>query len=254
MRPGSRSRSWPIDLQLFQMKFFSENCKWEILELGTTRSSSIHWIPKRKGWLNEIPRWSLRDWKITYFTHDASLDSASRTWKPEASSDRELTVVSLGNYEHIHPSLMMGSRYRRFWKTPFIDITPDVLGLSRPTMSSTLQTTQTITIFYFAAASTATGKTTEQMPIPSSGLSLSSLSNHLTLCYPNTNLGRVLETSQWCVNEEMVDDPVSVTLMGGEQVAVIPPVSGGWTAEPECSDRIRDFWYDEKLSAKNGGG
>jgi len=92
---------------------------------------------------------------------------------------------------------------------------------------SSLQTTQTITIVYFAAASTATGKTTEQISIPSSGLPLSSLSNHLTLHYPNTNLGRVLEISQWCVNEEMVDDPVSVTLMGGEQVAVIPPVSGG---------------------------
>lgn len=190
------------------------------------------------------------------FAHDVSSDSTSRTWKPEASSDENgnwlLSANRLGNYEHIHH--YDGFEISSILKDSLIQfIHPDVLDLSRPTMSSTLQTTQTITILYFAAASTATGKTTEQISIPSSGLPLSSLSNHLTLCYPNTNLGMILETSQWCVNEEMVDDPVSVTLMGGEQVAVIPPVSGGWIAEPELSDYIRNFWY-EKFSAKNDGG
>lgn len=92
---------------------------------------------------------------------------------------------------------------------------------------STPTTQVTITILYFAAASTATGKTTEQIPIPSSGLPLSSLSSHLASRYPNTGLDKVLQTSQWSVNEEMVDDPASVTLTGGEEVAVIPPVSGG---------------------------
>jgi molybdopterin converting factor subunit 1 len=90
---------------------------------------------------------------------------------------------------------------------------------------ATPQSQPSITILYFAAVSTATGKTTEQIPIPSSGLPLSSLSSHLASRY--TDLEKVLNTSQWSVNEEMVDDPSSVTLRGGEEVAVIPPVSGG---------------------------
>jgi len=45
--------------------------------------------------------------------------------------------------------------------------------------------------------------------------------------HPNTNLGKVLEGSQWSVDEEMVDDPQAVELKGEEEVAVICPVSGG---------------------------
>jgi molybdopterin converting factor small subunit len=90
-------------------------------------------------------------------------------------------------------------------------------------MSST-----TITILYFASASTATGKTIEKLSIPSTGLPLPSLNDLLISHYPNnTNLPKVLNSSQWSVNEEMVDDPSSVILRGGEEVAVIPPVSGG---------------------------
>ncbi|KAJ3572409.1 hypothetical protein NP233_g3104 [Leucocoprinus birnbaumii] len=85
----------------------------------------------------------------------------------------------------------------------------------------------TITILYFAAASTAIGKTVEEIPLPSAGLALANLASLLTSRYPNTGLEKVLQTSQWSVNEEMVDDPTTVTLTGGEEVAVIPPVSGG---------------------------
>jgi len=84
-----------------------------------------------------------------------------------------------------------------------------------------------ITVLYFAAASTATNKTTEQIPIPSTGLLLSSLSDLLISRYPGTDLAKVLQTSQWSVDAEMVDDPGLVTLKGDEEVAVIPPVSGG---------------------------
>jgi molybdopterin converting factor small subunit len=91
-----------------------------------------------------------------------------------------------------------------------------------------MSTSQTkIIVLYFAAASTATGRTTDEILIPSSGLPLSSLSDHLTSRYPNTDLNKVLKTSQWSVNEEMVDDLSAVILKGGEEVAVIPPVSGG---------------------------
>ncbi|KAI0343182.1 hypothetical protein BDW22DRAFT_1248598 [Trametopsis cervina] len=90
-------------------------------------------------------------------------------------------------------------------------------------MSPTLE----ITILYFAAASTATGLTSERIIIPSSGLPLSSLSNILASRHPGKGLEQILATSQWSVDEEMVDDSAAVILKGGEEVAVICPVSGG---------------------------
>ncbi|OSD06317.1 hypothetical protein PYCCODRAFT_1464276 [Trametes coccinea BRFM310] len=87
----------------------------------------------------------------------------------------------------------------------------------------------TITVLYFAAASTATGLTTEAVPLqdPSRGLPLSQLSDVLAARHPGTNLREVLAQSQWAVDEEMVDDPARVVLKGGEEVAVVCPVSGG---------------------------
>ncbi|KAH9902784.1 hypothetical protein C8Q73DRAFT_785417 [Cubamyces lactineus] len=98
----------------------------------------------------------------------------------------------------------------------------------------------TITVLYFAAASTATGLTTEQVALPpasesasesdnarSSGLPLSALADLLAARHPGTKLQEVLAQSQWAVDEEMVDDPAQVVLQGGEEVAVICPVSGG---------------------------
>lgn len=88
--------------------------------------------------------------------------------------------------------------------------------------------TPEITVLYFAAASTATGKTVERVPLPSpEPLPLTSLSELLVSRYPHTNLGKVLAGSQWSVDEEMVDEPEKVLLKGGEEVAVICPVSGG---------------------------
>jgi molybdopterin converting factor small subunit len=95
-------------------------------------------------------------------------------------------------------------------------------------MSSSSTTTTTITILYFASASTATGKTTEKLAIPSTGLPLPSLPSLLLSHYPNnTSLPQVLSSSQWSINAEMIDDPSYVILKGGDEVAVIPPVSGG---------------------------
>ena len=54
-----------------------------------------------------------------------------------------------------------------------------------------------------------------------------SLSKLLVERYPR--LRPVLETSNWAVNEEMVDDEAVATLIlvPGDTVAVLPPVSGG---------------------------
>ncbi|EFI27921.1 hypothetical protein CC1G_14412 [Coprinopsis cinerea okayama7 len=84
-----------------------------------------------------------------------------------------------------------------------------------------------ITVLYFAAASTETGLTVEKVPIPTQGLALSSLPGLLVSRHPGTNLEQVFQTSQWSVDAEMVEDPTTVTLRGGEEVAVICPVSGG---------------------------
>jgi molybdopterin converting factor small subunit len=40
-------------------------------------------------------------------------------------------------------------------------------------------------------------------------------------------LEEILKTSRWSVDAEMVDDPETVLLKGGEEVAIICPVSGG---------------------------
>lgn len=99
-----------------------------------------------------------------------------------------------------------------------------------------------ITVLYFAAASTATGLTSERIVIPSRTFTdtkdlpidnelehfrLSSLADLLISLHPKTNLDKVLKSSQWSVDAEMVDDPQEVVLKGGEEVAIICPVSGG---------------------------
>ena len=84
-----------------------------------------------------------------------------------------------------------------------------------------------ITVLYFAAASTTVGLTSEVVTIPQSGLPLTSLGDLLISLHPNTQLKEVLECSQWSVDAEMVDDPEKLVLRGGEEVAVICPVSGG---------------------------
>lgn len=86
-----------------------------------------------------------------------------------------------------------------------------------------------ITVLYFAAASTAVGATEEIVQLPSNGapFPLSSLAGHLSGLHPNTGLDKILQTSQWSVDAEMVEDVEKATLKGGEEVAVICPVSGG---------------------------
>lgn len=86
---------------------------------------------------------------------------------------------------------------------------------------------RTITVLYFAAASTALGITSEQVPLPPGGLKLSNLSQELASRHPDVDLAPILGTSQWSVDCEMVDDPETVVLKGGEEIGVICPVSGG---------------------------
>jgi molybdopterin synthase sulfur carrier subunit len=85
-----------------------------------------------------------------------------------------------------------------------------------------------ITVLYFAAASTAAGRTSERIALPDGKpLSLTALGTLLSERYPHTKMVDVLAGSQWSVDAEMVDDPDKTLLKGGEEVAVICPVSGG---------------------------
>lgn len=85
-----------------------------------------------------------------------------------------------------------------------------------------------VTILYFAAASTATSLNSEIVRIPTDHpFLLSELGDLLVSLHPDTGLDKVLESSQWSVDAEMVDDPGNVLLSGGEEIAIICPVSGG---------------------------
>ncbi|KDQ24663.1 hypothetical protein PLEOSDRAFT_1107591 [Pleurotus ostreatus PC15] len=84
-----------------------------------------------------------------------------------------------------------------------------------------------VTILYFAAASTATNLNSEIVRIPTDRpFLLSELGDLLVSLHPDTGLDKVLESSQWSVDAEMVDDPGNVLLSGGEELAIICPVSG----------------------------
>lgn len=88
-----------------------------------------------------------------------------------------------------------------------------------------------ITLLYFAGAHTAIGKPSESLTLAvkdaERGFPLAELAAVLVEKYPGNNLEKVLDTSQWSVDAEMVEEPKDVYLTGGEEVAVIPPVSGG---------------------------
>lgn len=100
---------------------------------------------------------------------------------------------------------------------------------------------RTITLLYFATASTATRLTSELVELPtiplastsseteSGGFPLSRLAPLLEARHAGTDLGKVLKMSRWSVDAEMVDEGTEdeVLLKGGEEVAVICPVSGG---------------------------
>ncbi|KAI0072536.1 hypothetical protein K474DRAFT_368315 [Panus rudis PR-1116 ss-1] len=88
-----------------------------------------------------------------------------------------------------------------------------------------------LTLLYFAAASTTLNTTSEKITLPYTPFPLSSLGSLLSSIHSDKamELSKVLGSSQWSVDAEMVDsDKVEeVKLNGGEEVAVICPVSGG---------------------------
>lgn len=84
------------------------------------------------------------------------------------------------------------------------------------------------TVLYFAGAGTYTGRESEALPAP---LTLRGLFAALEARYPGVR-GAVLASCMVTVNLEYVDVPEAegeegVTLVEGDEVAIIPPVSSG---------------------------
>lgn len=95
-------------------------------------------------------------------------------------------------------------------------------------LSSAMSDPPHITVLYFAAASTAAGRTSERIALPDGKpMSLTTLGTLLKERYATGGMENALDGSQWSVDAEMVDDPESTMLRGGEEVGVICPVSGG---------------------------
>lgn len=73
------------------------------------------------------------------------------------------------------------------------------------------------------------GKSSEVIPLPQTPWPLTELIALLTSKYQDQGLGAVLKTSRWSVENTLVEieDLDEWSLSGGEELAVIPPVSGG---------------------------
>jgi molybdopterin converting factor small subunit len=92
-----------------------------------------------------------------------------------------------------------------------------------------------IHVLYFASAKEAAGIGRQDIVLPEIPFPLAKLGEHLTQLVADSgkgdakSFGKVLETSKWSVDEDMVDEDglAKMTLSGGEDVAIIPPVSGG---------------------------
>ena len=69
----------------------------------------------------------------------------------------------------------------------------------------------------------------ETIELPFIPYPLSALAVLLNSKHPSSNLQAVLNTSAWSIDAEMVtqDELDERNLNGGEEVAIIPPVSGG---------------------------
>ncbi|PWN50760.1 hypothetical protein IE53DRAFT_79290 [Violaceomyces palustris] len=89
-----------------------------------------------------------------------------------------------------------------------------------------------IKVLYFASVRTLLGVASEEIrppPPPSEPLALSSLAGIIASRHQDkaVEFERLLKTCKWSVEQEMVEDEEEmskVTLKGGEEVAIIPPV------------------------------
>ena len=84
-----------------------------------------------------------------------------------------------------------------------------------------------IAVLRFAAAMTVTKLASDVFALPDDTLKLSGLAKPIVSRYPNTGVDRVLEGSRRSVDAQLMDPVDSFVLKGGEEMAIIPRVSGG---------------------------
>ncbi|CAO1613446.1 unnamed protein product [Parajaminaea phylloscopi] len=104
-------------------------------------------------------------------------------------------------------------------------------GKAHPNDVQTDSSKDSIKLLLFAAARDAAGKSSIVVSLPKTPYPLSDISSLLATLEmkDGKRFNEVLDRSQWSVDESMVsaDEISKKMLKGGEEVAVIPPVSGG---------------------------
>ncbi|KAF9574970.1 hypothetical protein EC968_004730 [Mortierella alpina] len=84
--------------------------------------------------------------------------------------------------------------------------------------------TQHFTVLYFASAKDASKTEADKLEW-TAGINSTALTRLLLDLHPG--LDHVLKTSMFAVNMEYMDNDDSWTVQPGDEIAIIPPVSGG---------------------------
>lgn len=84
-------------------------------------------------------------------------------------------------------------------------------------------------VLYFASARTTIGHSSETISLPTTPFPLASLITLIANKYSSRGAEAVLRTCRWSVDNTLIeiDELIEWTLHGREEVAAIPPVSGG---------------------------
>lgn len=87
----------------------------------------------------------------------------------------------------------------------------------------------TVRVIYFASVRTTLGLSHESIALPSVPTSLSTLIELIAQRHNDKHPASVLAACRWSVDNTLIeiDEIANWTLNGGEEVAAIPPVSGG---------------------------
>ncbi|RIA92934.1 molybdopterin synthase sulfur carrier subunit-like protein [Glomus cerebriforme] len=84
------------------------------------------------------------------------------------------------------------------------------------------------TVLYFASARDATNVQSEKISLPPQSTSISLENLTILLKRRHEKLAPILENSLYAINMEYVEnDDQTILVKEGDEVAVIPPVSGG---------------------------
>lgn len=81
-----------------------------------------------------------------------------------------------------------------------------------------------VRVLFFAASREAAGRNEEEIEL-SNGATTSTLLQHLVQCYPG--LESVMKSCVFAVNQEYVPISQGAELKDNDEVAIIPPLSGG---------------------------